>query len=84
MAPGTSPQTSATRHVALTPEQPTLDDQRENDRGLRGLVGAGASQLTVSAAMRARDAARPTEADLAAAEVQVVIVHRNWIPPEHR
>ncbi len=51
------------------------------ERGLRGLVGAGPSQVGVSAAMRARDAARPTAADEAAAEKQVRLVRRNYKPP---
>ncbi|MGC5033154.1 hypothetical protein [Micromonospora sp. DT229] len=52
----------------------------EGERGLRGLVGSGSSQVSVTAAMRARDAARPTEEDLATAEAEIVIVRRNWIP----
>jgi len=51
------------------------------ERGLRGLVGAGPSQVPISAAMRARDAARPTEADLVAAE-ELPIVRRNYVPPD--
>ncbi|MEU4776559.1 hypothetical protein [Micromonospora sp. NPDC023633] len=54
----------------------------EGDRGLRGLVGPGSSQVSVTAAMRARDAARPTDEDLAAAEERVVIIRRNWTPRE--
>lgn len=34
----------------------------------------------MTAALRARDAARPTDADLAEAEARVVIIRRNWIP----
>jgi hypothetical protein len=34
----------------------------------------------ISAAMRARDAARPTDADLAEAQERLVIVRRNWVP----
>ena len=52
------------------------------ERGLRGLVGGGASQVSVAAAMRARDAARPTETDLAAADEDLVIVRRGWVPRE--
>ena len=55
-------------------------EDRETERGLRGLVGAGSSQVSVLAAMRARDAARPTEADIAAAETDLVIVKRGWVP----
>ncbi|TDB76354.1 hypothetical protein [Micromonospora sp. KC723] len=54
----------------------------EGERGLRGLVGSGSSQVGVRAAMRARDAARPTEDDLAAAEARLVVVRRNWVPRE--
>ncbi|MEV6695348.1 hypothetical protein AB0M35_28160 [Micromonospora sp. NPDC051196] len=52
----------------------------EGERGLRGLVGSGSSQVNVTAAMRARDAARPTDEDLATAEAEIVIVRRNWTP----
>jgi hypothetical protein len=57
-------------------------DDRDAERGLRGLVGSGSSQVSVGAAMRARDAARPTDADLAEAEERLVIVRRNWLPRE--
>jgi hypothetical protein len=50
------------------------------ERGLRSLVGAGSSQVSVIAAMRARDASRPTEEDLAAAEESLQIVRRGWVP----
>ena len=53
----------------------------EAERGLRGLVGAGPSQVGVSGAMRARDAARPTAADDAAAQDKVRLVRRNYKPP---
>ena len=52
------------------------------ERGLRDLVGSGPSQLGVSGALRGRDVNRPTEQDLARAEEQVVIVRRNWKPPD--
>lgn len=54
---------------------------RDPERGLRGLIGAGPSQVGSAAAMRARDASRPTEADLQAAEQDLVIVRRHWQPP---
>jgi hypothetical protein len=57
-------------------------DDREVERGLRGLVGSGSSQVSVGAALRARDAARPTDAQIADAEANLVIVHRNWMPRE--
>jgi hypothetical protein len=56
--------------------------RNESERGLRGLVGAGPSQVGVSGALRARDAARPRPEDLAAAERDLVIVRRNYVPPE--
>jgi poly-gamma-glutamate capsule biosynthesis protein CapA/YwtB (metallophosphatase superfamily) len=52
------------------------------ERGLRGIVGAGASQVGVLGAMRARDAARPTEEDIATAERDLVIVRRHYVPPD--
>jgi hypothetical protein len=52
------------------------------ERGLRGLVGGGASQVSVAAALRARDAARPSDADVAAAEENLTIVRRGWVPRE--
>ncbi|WP_408606824.1 hypothetical protein [Catenuloplanes japonicus] len=57
-------------------------EEREAERGLRGLVGSGSSQVSVRAAMRARDASRPTDADLAEAQERLVIVRRNWVPRE--
>jgi hypothetical protein len=48
------------------------------------LVGAGRSQLGVDKALRGRDVNRPTDEDLARAEEEVVIVRRNWRPPEER
>jgi hypothetical protein len=57
-------------------------DDRETERGLRGLVGSGASQVSLSAALRARDAGRPDDADIAAAERDLVIVRRGWVPRE--
>lgn len=57
-------------------------DDREAERGLRGLVGSGSSQVSVGAALRARDAARPTVQDLADADTNLTIVRRNWVPRE--
>ena len=57
-------------------------DDMHTERGLRGLVGSGSSQVGVTAAMRARDAARPTDADLAAAEANLAIIRRGWVPRE--
>jgi len=55
---------------------------RDNDRAWRDLVGSSPSQIGVSGSMRARDVARPTEQDLAAAESELAIVRRQWHPPE--
>jgi len=52
----------------------------ESERGLRGLVGSGSSQVSLTAAMRARDAARPDDAELAATAAELTIVRRNWTP----
>jgi hypothetical protein len=52
------------------------------ERGLRGIVGGGSSQVTPGAALRARDAARPRPADLARAEAELTIIRRNWAPRE--
>jgi hypothetical protein len=46
------------------------------DSTLRNLVGGGRSRVSRSAAMRARDVARPTEDDLAEAERTVVLRRR--------
>ena len=79
----TEPDTAASAATAevLDPDPPArVPDERETERGLRGLVGSGSSQVGTSAAMRARDAARPTDADLAEAQERLVIVRRNWVP----
>ncbi|GAA4456420.1 hypothetical protein GCM10023170_051140 [Phytohabitans houttuyneae] len=70
----------ATPEVLDPDPPPRAPDDRETERGLRGLVGSGSSQVGTSAAMRARDAARPTDADLAEAQERLVIVRRNWVP----
>ncbi|BAL86331.1 hypothetical protein AMIS_11110 [Actinoplanes missouriensis 431] len=57
-------------------------DDREAERGLRGLVGSGSSQVSVGAALRARDASRPSDEQVAEAERDLVIVRRNWLPRE--
>ena len=56
-------------------------DDKDAERGLRGLVGGGSSQVSIGAATRARDAARPGEAELSEAERSLVIVRRGWTPP---
>jgi hypothetical protein len=60
--------------------EPAIED-RETERGLRGLVGGGSSQVGIGAAMRARDATRPTDEHLAASEEDLIIIRRGWTPP---
>lgn len=62
-------------------EEAPQHDERDMERGLRGLVGGGSSQVRVAAAMRARDATRPSDEELAAAENGLVIIRRGWTPP---
>jgi hypothetical protein len=50
------------------------------ERGLRGLVGGGSSQVSLTAALRARDAARPSADDLARSEAELAIIRRHWVP----
>lgn len=72
-----------TEEATPTPKPPPRKQRPARDpaeRGLRDLVGAGHSQVGVSGALRGRDVNRPTEADLAEAEEQLVIVRRHWTP----
>jgi hypothetical protein len=70
-----------TEHVVVPHEHDRGDHEEAlTERGLRGLVGGGSSQVSVAAAMRARDAARPSDAEVAAAERDLVIVRRGWVP----
>lgn len=62
--------------VALAAEPEPLPAER----GLRGLVGSGSSQVSPAAAMRARDAARPRPEDIDRAEAELTIVRRRWSP----
>jgi|SRR5436305_4707031 len=66
------------------PEAEPAGEDKETERGLRGLVGGGSSQVGVTAALRARDATRPTDEELAAAEANLMIIRRGWIPPPAR
>jgi hypothetical protein len=56
------------------------DEPSPVERGLRGLVGGGSSQVSPAAALRARDAARARDEDLARAERDLIIVRRHWTP----
>jgi len=64
----------------LSGEASQADRSGGAERGLRGLVGAGPTQVDVTAAMRARDASRPSAEELATAEAELVVVRRNWQP----
>lgn len=83
-------ETSATHDPVAEPaaagrrgaDVPPTADERDGERGLRGLVGSGSSQVSLGAALRARDAARPTDADLAEAAERLVLIRRNWVPRE--
>ena len=57
----------------------TREDAAE--RSLRSLVTTRSSQVSPVAAMRAREVALPSDADLAAAEAEVTIVRRHYVPP---
>jgi hypothetical protein len=64
--------------MASVPNRPGRS--QENDAahtkdGLGGLVAAGPSRVGIDGAMRARDVARPSAADLAEAEEALVIRH---------
>ena len=51
------------------------------ERSLRSLVTTRSTQVSPTAALRAREVALPTDADLAAAEQELVIVRRHYVPP---
>ncbi|MEP7177953.1 MAG: hypothetical protein ABI775_02580 [Pseudonocardiales bacterium] len=61
-------------------QRPPRQSGEPSERGLADLVGAGRSQLGVSAALRGRDVNRPTAEDIAEAERDIAIVRRNWKP----
>lgn len=77
---GENPDAARGEHPAEPYDAHSSTDDRDSERGLRGLVGGGSSQVSIGAAMRARDASRPTDADIAAAETGLTIVHRGWVP----
>lgn len=76
--PVPKPTEPAPRPAPPKEQHPSRPDKTE--RSLRGLIGSGPSQVSVSAAMRARDAARPGKEDLAAAERDLTIVRRHYEP----
>jgi hypothetical protein len=69
--------------VGAAARRKTKTRRTDAERGLRGIVGAGPSQVGVIGAMRARDAARPSAQELADAERDVVIVRRHYVPPDN-
>lgn len=74
-----------TRPVPQPPKsagRPPRRDSDRGERGLRGLVGSGPSQVGVSGALRARDAARPRVEDLRAADEELVVIRRHYVPPD--
>jgi hypothetical protein len=82
--PAPSPADLAALTSPIHDEDTSGNDDREAERGLRGLVGGGSSQVSVTAAMRARDATRPTADDLTAAETNLMIIRRGWTPLDAR
>ena len=77
-----TPPAAVTMSVADPSPNDASGADREAERGLRNLLGAGSSQVTPSIAARARDIARPTDEDIAAAEENLTIVRRHWVPRE--
>ena len=69
------PSGEALRRSYRTPRE----DQSE--RSLRALVTTRSTQVSPTTAMRAREAAMPTAADLLAAEADLVVVRRHYVPP---
>ena len=59
--------------------RPTREEASE--RSLRSLVTTRSTQVSPTAALRAREVALPTAADLEAAEADLVIVRRHYVPP---
>ena len=80
-APPSPTDLAAQTSAVHDPEVEPVPEDKEVERGLRGLIGGGSSQVGVRAAMRARDAARPTDEEIAAAEAELTIVRRGWTPP---
>lgn len=83
-APDTEP-ARAQGHRPPSGQSAGRDDRRRGEspmeRSLRALVSTRTTQLPPTVAMRAREVAAPTRADLAAAEKDLVIVRRYYVPP---
>lgn len=68
---------------ATAPAQGSRDRRVDHtERTLRGLVTTRGTQVPWAAATRAREVAMPSAADMALAEEEVVVVRRNYTPPE--
>lgn len=78
---GTPPPTERDAEPAGEGRTVERRQRRGESTGLRGIVGAGPSQLGVSGALRGRDVNRPTDDDIAEAEQDVHLVRRHWKPP---
>ena len=59
--------------------RPTREEASE--RSLRSLVTTRSTQVSPTAALRAREVGLPSVADLEAAEAELVIVRRHYVPP---
>jgi len=55
--------------------------EEASERSLRSLVTTRSTQVSSTAALRAREVALPSVAELAAAEADLVIVRRHYVPP---
>jgi hypothetical protein len=55
--------------------------EEASERSLRSLVTTRSTQVSTTAALRAREVALPSAAELAAAEADLVIVRRHYVPP---
>ena len=55
--------------------------EEASERSLRSLVTTRSTQVSSTAALRAREVALPSAAELAAAEADLVIVRRHYVPP---
>ncbi|MET0864865.1 MAG: hypothetical protein ABWZ98_11065 [Nakamurella sp.] len=61
--------------------RPRSGREEAAERSLRSLVTTRSTQVSPTAALRAREVALPTAADLAEAEQELVIVRRHYVPP---
>jgi hypothetical protein len=73
--------TGVNRSADLPARNPRGGRNSGGERGPQGLEGSRTTQVSATDAMRAREFGRPTAEDLAAAEQQVVLVRRNYVPP---